>query len=137
MESEKKRRDAQREALARAAEAARLQREADIKGIMKSLNLSLGQEADAQRLYDMRQAAQAAMPKLPDSPNLCPNRKEYEEEVLEKSQRLPTRDAAISAIMAKGSVSKTQCNRNDFGWECTGQRKTGVKKFACVGGSSQ
>jgi hypothetical protein len=143
MEAKKKRLDAQREAETRAAEAARLQREAEIKDIMRSMNLPPGREADARRIYEMRRTAQAAMPRLPTAPTptsappTCPNRREYDEVVMVLSQREASREAALASVTAQSGVSDTRCDQNDFGWQCSGQRKTGVKKYACVGSAAQ
>jgi hypothetical protein len=143
MEAEKKRLDAQRQAEAQAAEAARRQREAEIKDIMRSMNLPPGREADARRIYEMRRAAQAAMPRLPtgpdpmSAPETCPTRREYDEVVMVRSQREASREAALASVTAQSGVSDTRCDQNDFGWQCSGQRKTGVKKYACVGSAAQ
>lgn len=147
-EARKKQLDAQKEAAAQAAEEARLKREADIKGIMKAMNLGPGQEADARRLYEMRQAAQAAMPKPPGAmaqastpkpvdPKVCPNTRPYDEVVQVTGLRQPSQAMAMASLSANAGVYDTQCSGNDFGWQCTGKRKTGKTLYACVGSAAQ
>ncbi|KQY28821.1 hypothetical protein ASD38_14340 [Caulobacter sp. Root487D2Y] len=146
-EQRAKDRQARQEAQARAAEAARLKREADIKAIMKSMNLSPAQEADARRLYEMRQAAQAAMPKPPGGlaqastpkpdDKFCPNRRSSEEIVQVTGLRQPTQALAMASLSSNPGVYDARCSGNDFGWQCVGKRKTGKTVEACVGGAAQ
>jgi hypothetical protein len=142
-EAKKKQLDAQKAEEVRLAELARIKREAEIKGIMKAMNLGPGQEADARRLYEMRQAAGYGAPIGVSSPkpapanDACPNRRPYEEEVQVTGLRQSSRALAMASLSANPGVYDAQCSGNDFGWQCVGKKKTGKTLYACVGGAAQ
>lgn len=135
--------DSAKAAETRAAAEAQARREAEVKDIMKQMNLSPQQEADARRLRDMRAAAEAAKPRLPAATTVspkppCVNRRAHDEIVQEVSPRMHTRDGAMAALHQKATgVYDVECSGNDFGWQCMGKRKTGRTLEACVGSAAQ
>ncbi|MGY4515760.1 hypothetical protein [Lysobacter sp. HA18] len=94
-------RAAQAAADARAAEAARQRRNAEVKDLMKTMNMSPAREAELRRLAEMREAAGMAAPHASTPERPKPECKQVPRRVSPLTPSFPTLEAAQATAKSK------------------------------------